>query len=64
MEIIANEYALPIREGWQTHASNFLVLPGNRILLAYFYGSTLDDNSFPINTARTIENVVVRKLSA
>ena len=43
--------------------SNSLAI-ASKVFEAYFYGSTLDDNSFPINTARTIENVVVRKLSA
>lgn len=43
--------------------SNSLAI-ASKVFEAYFYGNTLDDNSFPINTARTIENVVVRKLSA
>ena len=39
MEIIANEFALPIRDGWSVHASTLLVLPEDRVLMAYFYGS-------------------------
>lgn len=57
MEIIANEYALPIREGWQTHASNFLVLPGNRILLAYFYGSREGNSDVRIYVSRREEGI-------
>lgn len=43
--------------------SNSLAIAG-KVFEAYFYGKTLDDNAFPIETARSVENIVIRKLSA
>ena len=39
MRIIANEFVLPFREGWQSHASHFLVLGEGEIFCVWFYGS-------------------------
>lgn len=39
MKIIANEFVLPFTEGWQSHASHFLVLGEGKIFCVYFYGS-------------------------
>lgn len=43
--------------------SNSLAIAG-KVFEAYFYGKTLDDNSFPVNTARSVENIVVSKLAS
>lgn len=39
MKIIANELIFPIREGWQSHASHILPLPGGEVFCVFFYGS-------------------------
>ena len=39
MNIIANEFTFPIREGFACHASSLLVLPGDRVLVVYFAGT-------------------------
>ena len=43
--------------------SNSLAIAG-KVFEAYFYGKTLDDNAFPVETARSLENIVIRKLGA
>ncbi len=39
MNIIANEFTFPIRQGWSCHASSLLVLPEDRVLVVYFAGT-------------------------
>ena len=39
MKILANEMILPIREGWQCHASHILPLPGDEVFSVFFYGT-------------------------
>ena len=39
MKILANEFILPFREGWQCHASHFVTLGEGRVFCVYFYGS-------------------------
>ena len=39
MKIIANEFVIPFRDGWQSHASHFTLLPDGRVFCVYFYGS-------------------------
>ena len=41
--------------------SNSLAIAG-KVFEAYFYGKTLDDSAFPIETARSVENVIAYKL--
>lgn len=41
--------------------ANSLALAG-RVFEAYFYGKTLEENSFPMKTAQNLENIVLRKL--
>ena len=43
--------------------SNSLPIAG-KVFEAYFYGKTLDENSFPVETARNLENIVLSKLGA
>lgn len=39
MKIECNEFVLPFRDGWSSHASHFTVLPDGRIFCVFFYGS-------------------------
>ena len=39
MKILASEFILPIRTGWQCHASHILPLPGGEVFSVFFYGS-------------------------
>ena len=39
MKILANEFVIPLRDGWQSHASHILPLPGGEIYCVFFYGS-------------------------
>ena len=39
MKIVASEFILPIREGWQCHASHILPLPNGEVFSVFFYGS-------------------------
>lgn len=39
MRIACNEFVLPFRAGWSSHASHFTVLPDGRIFCVFFYGS-------------------------
>lgn len=39
MKILANEFILPFREGWQCHASHVLPLENGEVYCVYFYGS-------------------------
>lgn len=48
MKILANELILPIRAGWQCHASHILPLPGGEIFSVFFYGSQEGNNDVRI----------------
>lgn len=39
MKIECNEFVLPFREGWSSHASHFTVLPDGRVFCVFFYGT-------------------------
>ena len=39
MKFLANEFVIPLREGWQSHASHILPLPGGEVYCVFFYGS-------------------------
>ena len=39
MKITANEFVLPMRDGFECHASAFLPFDGGEVLCVYFYGS-------------------------
>ena len=39
MKILANEFIIPLRQGWQSHASHILPLPGGEVYAVFFYGS-------------------------
>lgn len=39
MRILTNEFVIPLREGWESHASHFALLPDGRVYCVYFYGS-------------------------
>ena len=39
MKILANEFILPFREGWECHASSFVNLTDGRVFCVFFYGS-------------------------
>ena len=48
MKIIASELILPIRDGWQSHASHILPLPGGEVYSVFFYGSREGNNDVRI----------------
>ena len=48
MKILANEFVIPLREGWQSHASHILPLPGGEIYCVFFYGSREGNNDVRI----------------
>lgn len=48
MRILANEFILPIRDGWQCHASHILPLPDGQIYCVFFYGSAEGNNDVRI----------------
>ena len=36
MKILANEFIIPLRQGWQSHASHILPLPGGEVYAVFF----------------------------
>lgn len=48
MRIECNEFVLPIREGWSSHASHLTVLPDGRVFCVFFYGSGEGNNDVRI----------------
>lgn len=48
MKILANEFVIPLRDGWQSHASHILPLPGGEIYCVFFYGSREGNNDVRI----------------
>ena len=39
MKILANEFVISLRDGWQSHASHILPLPGGEVYCVFFYGT-------------------------
>ena len=52
MKILANEFIVPLREGWQSHASHILPLPGGEVYAVFFYGSREGNPDIRIYGAR------------
>lgn len=48
MKILANEFILPFREGWQCHASHFILRKDGSVFCVYFYGSKEGNNDVRI----------------
>ena len=44
MKILSNEFIIPLRDGWQSHASHILPLPGGEVFSVFFYGSREGNN--------------------
>ena len=39
MRILANEFVIPFRDGWECHASHLLPLDDGKVFCVFFYGS-------------------------
>ena len=39
MRILANEFIIPFREGWECHASHLLPMEDGKVFCVFFYGS-------------------------
>ncbi|MBO5269724.1 MAG: exo-alpha-sialidase [Clostridia bacterium] len=58
MKILANEFVLPMRDGYECHASHFVTLGDGEIFCVYFYGSKEGNGDVRIFGSRRGKNGV------